>query len=140
MFKAKPPVSRNGDHSIDTLIGPQVVIQGDLVFSGGLYIEGRIVGKVSAEPGAKATLTLADSGSIEGEIRAPLVYINGTLQGDVHAADRVELGAKARVLGNVHYQVVEMNAGATLTGRLIHAAAQQDVPLLTVVPNDAATA
>jgi cytoskeletal protein CcmA (bactofilin family) len=52
-----------------------------------------------------------------------VVVINGQLHGDVHAADRVELAAKARVRGNVHYQVVEMTAGAQLTGRLIHAEA-----------------
>jgi cytoskeletal protein CcmA (bactofilin family) len=75
---------------------------------------------VLAEDGAPATLTLSEHGSIEGEVRAPVVVINGQLIGDVHAAERVELGAKARVQGDVHYQVVEMNAGAQLTGRLIH--------------------
>ena len=39
----------------------------------------------------------------------------------MYATERVELAAKARVQGNVHYKVVEMRAGATLTGRLIHA-------------------
>lgn len=114
--------SRNsGQTVVDTLIGAQVVIRGDLVFSGGLYVEGRILGKVVAEDGAPATLTLSEHGSIEGEVRAPVVIINGQLIGDVHAAERVELASKARVQGNVHYQVVEMNAGAQLTGRLIHA-------------------
>jgi len=114
--------SNRGDQTVvDTLIGAQVVIRGDLVFSGGLYIEGRIQGKVIAEDGAPAMVTLAEQGSIEGEVRAPVVIINGQLTGDVHAAERVELAPKARVQGNVHYQVVEMSAGAQLTGRLIHA-------------------
>ncbi|MCC4599229.1 bactofilin family protein [Xanthomonas melonis] len=115
--------SRGAQTVVDTLIGPQVVIRGDLTFSGGLYVEGRILGKVIAEDGASATLTVAEQGSIEGEVRAPVVIINGQLTGDVHAAERVELAANARVQGNVHYQVVEMSAGAQLTGRLIHAAA-----------------
>ena len=118
MFKNKPAQL---DGHVDTLIGPQVVIRGDLEFSGGLFIEGRIIGKVIALDGEKAMLTLAESGVIEGEVHAPLVAINGTLNGDVHAAERVELASKARVRGNVHYKVVEMSAGATLTGRLIHA-------------------
>lgn len=116
--------SNRGDQTVvDTLIGPQVVIRGDLVFSGGLYIEGRIHGKVIAEDGSPAMVTLAEQGCIEGEVRAPVIIINGQLDGDVHAAERVELAPKARVRGNVHYQVVEMSAGAQLTGRLIHAAA-----------------
>ena len=118
-FKSKP--SSVPDGQVDTLIGPQMTIRGDLQFSGGLYVEGRIVGTVVAEAGKPAMLTLAENGSIEGEIRAPVVVINGRLDGDVHAEERVELASKARVLGNVHYKVVEMAAGAMLTGRLIHA-------------------
>lgn len=118
MFKNKPGLPEG---QVDTLVGPQVVIHGDLQFSGGLYIEGRVVGRVIAEDGQKATLTLAEQGSIEGEVHAPVVVINGRLDGDVHAAERVELASKARVCGNVHYQVVEMAAGAVVTGRLLHA-------------------
>lgn len=117
--------SRDDQTVVDTLIGAGVVIRGDLVFSGGLYIEGHVQGKVIAENGNPATVTLAEQGSIEGEVRAPVVIINGQLNGDVHAAERVELASKARVQGNVHYQVVEMSAGAQLTGRLIHATAAQ---------------
>lgn len=126
MFGSKS--NRGGQTEVDTLIGAQVVIRGDLSFSGGLYIEGRVVGKVVAEDGAQATVTLAETGIVEGEIRAPVVVINGRLTGDVHASDKVELAAKARVQGNVHYQVVEMSAGAQLTGRLIHAGAVAALP------------
>jgi cytoskeletal protein CcmA (bactofilin family) len=116
--------SSRGDQTVvDTLIGAQVVIRGDLVFSGGLYVEGRIHGKVIAADGEPAMVTLAEQGCIEGEIRAPVVIINGQLDGDVHAGERVELAPKARVTGNVHYQVVEMSAGAQLTGRLVHVGA-----------------
>lgn len=119
MFKTKP--IRPDVGAIDTLIGPQVTIHGDLVFSGGLYVEGRIHGKVVAQEGERGVVTLAEQGSIEGEIRAPVVVINGRMTGDVYADERIELAAKARVQGNLHYKVVEMSAGAQLTGRLIHA-------------------
>lgn len=118
MFKNK---ALPDDLNVDTLIGKQTVFQGDLHFRGGLYIEGRVIGRLIAEEGAEARLTLAEGGHIEGEVRAPVVVINGRLDGDVHAAERVELAPKAHVTGNVHYQVVEMSAGAVLTGRLIHA-------------------
>ena len=119
MFKTKP--IRPDVGAIDTLIGPQVTIRGDVVFSGGLYVEGHIQGKVIAEAGERAVLTLAEQGSIEGEEQVPVVVINGRMTGDVHAFDRIELAAKARVQGNLHYKVVEMSAGAQLTGRLVHA-------------------
>ncbi|AKC86297.1 bactofilin family protein [Pseudoxanthomonas suwonensis] len=122
MFKNKS-TQRDG-FAIDTLIGPDVVIRGDLEFSGGLYVEGRIVGKVTAAEGKPASLVLAEQGAVEGEIHAPVVIINGSLTGDVHAGERIELAQKARVEGNVHYTVVEMAAGAQLTGRLVHVQSQ----------------
>ena len=135
MFKNKS-IHHDGQ-SIDTLIGPQVTLHGDLVFSGGLYVEGRIHGKVLAEEGARAVLTLAEQGRIEGEVQVPVVILNGELHGDVYASERVELAAKARVLGNVHYKVVEMRAGATLTGRLIHVDADTAaVPVATLVASN----
>ena len=122
MFKGSQtkPSSKDGQ-AVDTLIGPQVTIRGDIEFSGGLYLEGRIIGRVFATEGAQAVLMLSEHGSIEGEVRAPVVMLDGRLDGDVHAAERIELAAKARVQGNVHYRVVEMHAGAQLTGRLVHA-------------------
>src|SRR3546814_4274637 len=105
---------------VDTLIGPQVSIRGDVTFSGGLYVEGRIHGAVCAEEGAKAILTLSERGFIEGEVRVPVVIVNGQIDGDLHSSDRIELGAHAKVQGNIHYRMVEMAAGAMVTGRLIH--------------------
>lgn len=106
--------------AVETLIGPQVVIRGDIGFAGGLYIEGKIHGSVVAEEGAKAVLTIAEHGLVEGEVRAPVVVINGQLRGDVYASERIELAANARVQGNIYYHTVEMAAGAMITGRLIH--------------------
>ncbi len=124
VFKNKS--NQRDGFAIDTLIGPDMTIRGDLEFSGGLYVEGRIVGKVLAIEGRPASLVLAEAGTIEGEVHVPVVIVNGTLNGDVHAGERVELAQKARVQGNVYYTVVEMSAGAQLTGRLVHAAAGVD--------------
>lgn len=113
--------SRNGTNTVETLIGPRVVIRGDLQFSGGLYVEGKIIGKITAEEGSAAVLTVSEQGMIEGEVHAPVVVIAGSLHGDIHAGERVELSPTAKVQGNVYYKIVEMAGGATLTGRLIHA-------------------
>ncbi|MBD9535661.1 polymer-forming cytoskeletal protein [Stenotrophomonas sp. ATCM1_4] len=126
MFGSKS--SRDNHLVVDALIGPQVEIRGDVVFSGGLYVEGRILGKVIVEDGGNGTLTLAEQGHIEGEVRATVVVLSGRLDGDVHASERIELTPSARVTGNVHYQVVEMSAGAQLNGRLVHAAAMAALP------------
>lgn len=106
---------------METLIGHKVTIRGDLSFTGGLHIDGKVIGAVLAEDGSEGVVTLSEKGTIEGEVRAPHVIINGTLRGDVVASERVELAAQARVEGNIYYKVVEMAAGATVTGQLVHA-------------------
>jgi cytoskeletal protein CcmA (bactofilin family) len=105
--------------NVDTLIGTKVIVRGDLVFSGGLHIDGTVIGSVTAEPGSEAVLVLSERGRIEGEIRAPHVVINGTVSGDIHASAKVELAAQARIEGNIHYRLLEMAAGAEVNGRIV---------------------
>ena len=137
MFGNDKKSHRNGNHCVETLVGPRAVIRGDVGFSGGLYVEGTIHGKVVADDDAAAVITIAETGHVEGEVRAPVVVINGRMTGDVHATERIELAANARVNGNIHYKVVEMAAGAMITGRLIHA----DAPLAQLTgPESPATA
>jgi cytoskeletal protein CcmA (bactofilin family) len=111
---------------IDTLIGRSARIQGDVEFSGGLHIDGQVTGNVRVVPGATASVSVSEYGVIEGSVEAPHVVLNGIVNGDIIALERVVLGAKARVRGNVSYGVIEMALGAEITGRLI--------------PGDAATA
>ena len=110
---------------VETLIGPRVTIRGDISFSGGLYVEGTIKGAVIADGDGGAVLTVSENGLVEGEVRAPHVIVSGQLRGDIYASERVELAANARVEGNIYYKVVEMAAGAMITGRLIHGDAPQ---------------
>ena len=120
MLGKKNKLSVNGSDKVETLIGPHVVIHGDLLFSGGLYIEGKVHGKVIAEAGADSLLTLAAGGAIEGEIRAPKAVISGRLVGDLHSDERVELTETAQIQGNIHYRLLEITAGAAVSGQLIH--------------------
>lgn len=116
----KTKLSANGSDNVETLIGHQVIIQGDLLFSGGLYIEGKVLGKVVAEEGADSLLTLAQGGVIEGSISAPKAVISGRLTGDIHSRERIELTETAHIQGNIHYRLIEITAGATVSGQLIH--------------------
>lgn len=105
--------------TIDTLIGAKTRIKGDITFSGGFRVDGSVVGSIVADGAPDAVLSISDQGSVEGEVRAPHVIINGVMKGDVIASERVELAAQARVHGNVHYKVLEMAAGAQITGRVV---------------------
>ncbi|RDH83105.1 MAG: cell shape determination protein CcmA [endosymbiont of Galathealinum brachiosum] len=111
---------KNKSTKIETLIGTAMEIQGDLIFSGGLHVDGKIVGNVIAEEDSHSMLVLSDQGQIEGEVRVPYVVLNGQVTGDVYASERVELSRHGQVKGNVYYNLLEMAMGAEVNGNLVH--------------------
>lgn len=106
--------------NVETLIGQNTEIAGDVYFSGGLHIDGVIKGNVIAKEGSSSVLRLSEHGRIEGEVRVPTINLNGCVTGDVHASQGVELASNARVNGNVYYQLIEMAMGAEVNGNLLH--------------------
>ncbi|WP_111642614.1 bactofilin family protein [Marinimicrobium alkaliphilum] len=107
-----------------TLISRGTKIVGDLHFSGDLQIEGHVSGNIIAENGNDAKLVVAEKGVVEGEIRAPMVVINGRVVGNVYSAKHIELAAKAVVEGNVEYQLIEMVKGSQVNGSLVFGGAK----------------
>lgn len=117
--------TRDSRHSaIGTLIGKSAHLEGDLLFEGGLHVDGHIVGAVRALGPQESTVTVSETGSIEGAVQVANVMLEGTVKGDIHASGRVELGPTARVEGNVYYGVIEMTLGAQIIGRLVRLAPQ----------------
>jgi cytoskeletal protein CcmA (bactofilin family) len=106
---------------IATVIGEGTEISGNIIFSGGLHVDGRVKGNVQAEPDSTSALTLSEKGVIDGDIHVPNVIVNGEVNGDVYGGHRVELAPKARVTGTVYYNLLEMAMGASVNGQLIHA-------------------
>jgi len=104
---------------IDTLLGKAAILNGDLEFSGGLHLDGRVNGNVRSSAEDGGALSVSESGFIEGNVEVTNIVMNGTVNGDMHARERLQLGGKARVNGNVHYGVIEMAPGAVITGKLV---------------------
>ena len=114
---------------VDTLVGANTRISGDLHFSGGCHVDGTVNGSVTADPDSKSALSISEDGNIDGGVTVPYVVLNGIVRGDVFANQRVELGPTARVIGNVYYNLIEMAIGAEINGKLVHQPEGQ-VPLL----------
>ncbi|MGH8169541.1 MAG: bactofilin family protein [Steroidobacteraceae bacterium] len=104
---------------IDTLIARSVRVHGDLEFAGGLHLDGQVAGDVRADLTTPASLSVSDTGSIEGSVRVTDLVLYGAVRGDIVARGRVVLGASARVEGSVYYGVIEMTLGAQITGKLV---------------------
>ena len=105
---------------IDSLIGAETKIEGNISFSGGLRVDGEINGNIIAVPGQSSMLVLSEHGRVNGEISVTHLVVNGVVDGPVRAADYLELQSKAKVTGNVHYKTLEIQLGAVVEGRLIH--------------------
>jgi cytoskeletal protein CcmA (bactofilin family) len=114
MFNRDRPQAR-----IDTLIGKAATVHGDIDFQGGLHLDGHVEGAVRSDPARESTLSVSETGSIHGAVQVPNVVLNGTIRGDIHALERVVLGATARVEGNVYYGIIEMTLGAQIIGKLV---------------------
>ncbi|MEX2124038.1 MAG: polymer-forming cytoskeletal protein [Woeseia sp.] len=117
------------DTRIDTLVGPNSKVMGDLSFCGRCHVDGVVKGNVSADPKSHSALSIAEDGSVEGGVTVPYVVLHGLVRGDVVAGQRVELGPTARVIGNVYYNLIEMAIGAEINGKLVHKP-EGKVPLL----------
>ena len=121
---------------IETLIAAGTRVEGNLIVSGGLHLEGYVFGNVCCAAGGTAALCIAPKGVVEGIVDVPRVVVHGEVRGDIRASEKVELGPTARVSGNVTYGVIEMAAGAVIQGRLVAARSPSangvDAPSITI--------
>ena len=108
------------DSRIDTLVGVETRIEGDLHFNGGLRVDGAIRGSVSEQNGTPSTLILSEQGKIEGAVTAAKIVLNGKVIGPVKSRHFIELQTKARITGDLYYKSLEMHTGAVIEGKLIY--------------------
>lgn len=121
--------------TIDTLVGGKAEFVGDVIFSGGLRVDGKITGNISAKSGDGASsLVLSESGQVDGNINVAHIVINGVVNGNVTSAGKVELQSKAKVNGDVHYKVIEMHLGSLVNGGLYSDGGKDEVSKLKSVP------
>lgn len=112
-------------NTIDTLIGGRTELKGDLTFSGGLRIDGKLKGNVMARGDGNSTLILSENALIIGNVTVPHIIANGTIKGTVRASERIELQPKAEVAGDIYYKVMEVSLGAVINGNLIRDVGEQ---------------
>jgi len=117
MFKSS---GKRKNAKIDSLVGGNTEVVGDVIYSGGLHIDGVVKGNVIADTDDKSMLSVSEQGVVEGDVRVSYIILNGTVIGNVYALERVELAPNARVTGNVYYNLIEMAMGSEVNGNLVH--------------------
>lgn len=126
--KAQPPIK--------SLIAQGTRIEGHLKFTEGLRIDGEVFGDIRAVDEQSSILVISESASVEGEIHADHVIINGSVRGPVHARELLELQPKARIEGDVFYKALEMHQGAVIAGQLRPLLGADEKPLLKLAANN----
>ena len=109
--KKKPPPIRS-------LIGEGMVVVGNIRFADGLRVDGQVLGDVVAEGEGRTILVISDNARVQGRVEAGHVIISGEVRGPLLCTDLLELQPKARVIGDVRYETLEMHPGATIEGVL----------------------
>ena len=120
-------------NTIDTLIGVTTEMKGDIAFSGGLRIDGKIKGNITARADDNSTLVLSENAVVTGDVSVPHMIVNGKIKGNVRSAERLELQPKAEISGDVTYKVLEIAAGAQLNGTMTRINEKADVVSLKSV-------
>lgn len=128
-FGSSSSKTSSSSSAVETLIGRQTEILGDIRFAGGLHVDGKVKGDVSTQENGAGALWVSESGMIEGDVTVANVVLNGSVTGDVHASERLTLAAKARIIGNVHYKLLQMEPGAMVNGQLLYEGADRTAAL-----------
>ena len=121
---------------IRSLVGEGTVVHGNIGFADGVRIDGEVHGNVVATTGA-SLIVISEKARVHGEVKAAHVIINGEVKGPVHSTDLLELQPKARITGNVRYEVLEMHQGALIDGELRPLKATEKPALVLAASNDA---
>jgi len=107
-------------NTIDSLIGMETRIEGNIQFRGGLRVDGHVRGNLIANPIEGSMLVISEQARVEGEVRAEHIVVDGEIVGPVFCTELLELQPKARITGDVNYKALEMHGGALVSGKLSH--------------------
>lgn len=128
--KKRPPPIRS-------LVGDGMVVNGSLRFREGLRIDGQVMGDVVADGEGRSILVISDNARVHGRVSATHVIISGEVRGPVHSTEMLELQPKARVTGDVRYELLEMHPGALVDGELKPLKSAEKPALKLAASNDA---
>jgi len=94
-------------------VGHGTTLTGETEFHAMLRVDGRLIGTVTSEGG---TLIIGTNGQVDANVMVAAAMVNGTVNGDVIASEKLQLGRTARVLGNISSPRLIIEEGAILEG------------------------
>lgn len=102
----------------ESIVGASLRIEGDLIITRSLRVDGTVTGNIQQAEGASATVAIAPGALVQGNVAVNDVIVSGTLKGNITAPGRVELIDTAKVEGDVTYGSIGVAVGARIMGQL----------------------
>ena len=118
VFARKRSTLGKSIENFESIIGESLRIDGNLLISQCVRVDGAVNGNILQEEGKEATVAIAKGALVTGDIRAQHVIISGEVQGNILSSGRIELLATAHVQGDIRYSSIGLEVGARITGSL----------------------
>lgn len=99
--------------TIETVIGPSVTLEGNFNGNGNVFVEGKVHGTLTTS----GSIRIGDQARIKADVKGSDIYIAGEVHGNIQAKERLELSATAKVFGNIESKILQIEAGALLSGK-----------------------
>ena len=96
-------------------IGKSVAIKGEVSGSEDLYVDGQVEGSIALK---NFNLTVGPNGQVKASVESKVIVVQGKLEGNLQASDRVELRKSAVVTGDITTQRISIEEGAYLKGKV----------------------
>ena len=104
--------------AITTLIDKDTVITGNTSYSGGIRIDGKVIGNLKVHGQEGSLLIMGYGSKVTGDVQVEKAIINGEVEGNIKCLDYLELNTNATVNGNIEYDLIEVHEGAKINGYL----------------------
>lgn len=98
---------------LNGFIGNNTTFTGEASFKGMLRVDGQLTGRITSEDG---TLIVGTGGHVDANIEVAVATIHGTVNGDIIASKRIEIGRTSRVIGNIQAPTLVIEQGAVFEG------------------------
>ena len=102
----------SADH-ISTLLGVGTTIEGTLVFKDTIRLDGAVNGKILSD---KGTVIIGERAVVEAQIRVGKAIVKGTVNGHIHAAERIDVYPPAKITGDIQAPVISIETGVFFNG------------------------
>ena len=94
-------------------VGNNTHLTGDASFKGMMRVDGHLSGRITSGDG---TLIVSTNGRVDANVEVAIAQIYGTVNGDIIATKRIEMGRTAKVTGNIQTPTLAIEQGAIFEG------------------------